>query len=112
MLTGTDLRARLQREHVLVPFGYASQQQQQQQQLQCGLNIVRTWDPYATSVIVLIPVIFSLATSITWSVVAIVHYKADIQTSFQTGFTIGSYVVTAGMLQSQNQIVIIDNAFG
>ena len=61
-----------------------------------ALNIIRSWDPYVTSIIVIIPVLFSLFISIIWSVVASVYYKADVNASTQTGFTIGSYVVTAG----------------
>lgn len=61
-----------------------------------ALNIVRTWDPYVTSMIVVIPVLFSFVLSIAWAFVASAYYRADINTSTQTGFTIGSYVVTAG----------------
>lgn len=61
-----------------------------------GLNIVRAWDPYITSAIVIIPVLFSFIISIAWALVASAYYKVDINTSTQTGFTIGSYVVTAG----------------
>ncbi|USP72889.1 uncharacterized protein yc1106_00163 [Curvularia clavata] len=63
-----------------------------------GLNIVRSWDPYITSTIVIIPVLFSFFLSIVWALVSTIYYKADINTSTQTGFTIGSYVVTAGAL--------------
>jgi uncharacterized membrane protein YagU involved in acid resistance len=64
-----------------------------------ALNIVQSWDPQVASIIVLFPVILSLCIAITWSVVASVYYKADVQASTQTGFTIGSYVVTAGMFE-------------
>lgn len=63
-----------------------------------ALNIVRSWDPYITSIIILLPIILSLCVSVTWSIVATLHFKADAQVSTQTGFTIGSYVVTAGKL--------------
>jgi len=36
--------------------------------------------------------------SIAWSIAAVREFGADVQTSAQTGFTIGSYIVTAGML--------------
>lgn len=61
-----------------------------------ALNIVRSWDPYVTSIIVLFPVVLSLSVSIVWSVVASVRFNADVQASTQTGFTIGAYIVTAG----------------
>jgi hypothetical protein len=67
-----------------------------------ALNIVRSWDRHITSIVVLLPVAISLSVSITWSVVASVHFKADVQASTQTGFTIGSYVVTAGTSQKMS----------
>jgi hypothetical protein len=65
-----------------------------------GLNIVRDWDAPVVSLIVLLPVIISFCVSVTWSIVATLHFKLDPQTSTQTGFTIGSYVVTAGKSQA------------
>ena len=61
-----------------------------------ALNIVRGWDVHIISLIILFPIFISLWISIIWSVVASVHFKLDPQASTQTGFTIGSYVVTAG----------------
>ncbi|RMZ68438.1 pfs domain-containing [Pyrenophora seminiperda CCB06] len=87
-IEGSAIKTRLVRERVLTVAG----------QHTCALNIVRSWDPYATSLIVLFPVAVSLGVSITWSVVANVHFGADAQASTQTGFTIGSYVITAGTL--------------
>ena len=65
-----------------------------------ALNIVRDWDPRVTSITVIFPTALSLIISIVWSIVAAVHFKADVQASVQTGFTIGSYVVTAGAFKS------------
>ena len=65
-----------------------------------ALNIVRDWDPHVTSIIIIFPTALSLIISIVWSIVAAVHFKADVQASVQTGFTIGSYVVTAGAFKS------------
>jgi hypothetical protein len=89
-LTGTALRDRLLTDKVMTASG---------QQPTHALNIVQSWDPQVASIIVLLPVVLSLCIAITWSVVASVHYKADVQASTQTGFTIGSYVVTAGMCE-------------
>jgi hypothetical protein len=63
-----------------------------------ALNIVRTWDPNVATIMVLLPVALSLSVSVIWSVVVLVCFKADVQASTQTGFTIGGYVVTAGTL--------------
>lgn len=62
-----------------------------------GLNIVRSLDPYIAGTMVMIPMIFSLLISIIWAFVASAYYNTELNTSTQTGFTIGSYVVTAGM---------------
>lgn len=50
------------------------------------------------SAIVALPLTLSLLFAVAWTVVAVRVYHADVQTSVQTGFTIGSYVVTAGAL--------------
>ncbi|KAF2240301.1 hypothetical protein BU26DRAFT_238123 [Trematosphaeria pertusa] len=85
-MSGTDLVQRLETEAVLTPPG----------QQTCALNIVRSWDPYITSTIILIPVVLSFIVSVLWSVIAAAYFKADVNASTQTAFTIGSYVVTAG----------------
>jgi hypothetical protein len=90
-LTGTALRDRLLTDKVMTASG---------QKPTHALNIVQSWDPQVASIIVLLPVVLSLCIAITWSVVASVVYKADVQASTQTGFTIGSYVVTAGMFRN------------
>jgi hypothetical protein len=64
-------------------------------------DIVLSWDLYVTNFIALLPVVLSFSVSVVWSVVASVHFKADVQASTQTGFAIGSYVVTAGMLKER-----------
>jgi hypothetical protein len=61
-----------------------------------ALNIVRGWDPYITTTLAFMPIILSLVISMLWSIIATQHYHQDVQASTQTGFTIGSYVVTAG----------------
>ena len=61
-----------------------------------ALNLVRAWDTYGISIVIMMPMIFSLLTSMLWVGIAVHYYGADFNTSAQTGFTIGSYVVTAG----------------
>ena len=75
-------------------------------QQEFALNIVRTWDAYRISVIVLLPTGLSVLTSVVWSVVAVLKYGADVQTSTQTAFTIASYMVTAGK-ESERQLRLI-----
>jgi hypothetical protein len=65
-----------------------------------ALNLVHTWDTYGISIVIMIPIVFRLFTTILWTVVAAKYYHADVNASAQTGFTIGSYVVTAGRLLS------------
>ena len=86
-IKGDTIRSRLIDEGVLTPPG----------QQQHALNIISSWDPQVTSIVILFPIVLSLIISIVWSVVASTKFKADVQTSTQTGFTIGSYVVTAGI---------------
>ncbi|RYN82910.1 hypothetical protein AA0120_g9525 [Alternaria tenuissima] len=87
-LKGDDIQKRLIRQHVLTK---PSQQKN-------ALNIIRSWDPQVTTRVIIFPILLSLIVSIVWSIVASTKFKADVQTSTQTGFTIGSYVVTAGAL--------------
>jgi fluoride ion exporter CrcB/FEX len=61
-----------------------------------ALNLVDTWNAGLTSNIIAVPFVGSFLISVIWPIVARRKYHADIQTSIQTGFTIGSYVVTAG----------------
>ena len=61
-----------------------------------ALNLVHTWNAGLTSNIIAVPFVGSFLISVIWSIIASIKYHADIQTSVQTGFTIGSYVVTAG----------------
>ncbi|KAJ4291736.1 hypothetical protein N0V90_009631 [Kalmusia sp. IMI 367209] len=85
-LNGTTIRDRLVSESIMT----SSDTHQR------ALNVVRTWNPHSASVTVAMPVFCSLAVSIIWILVATLRYEADVQTSAQTGFTIGSYVVTTG----------------
>lgn len=88
-ITGTAIRDRLSTEKVLTL----------RHQQTNALNIVRGWDPHVASLVVLFPIALSLSISIVWSAVAVASFKMDVQASVQTGFTIGSYVVTAGTLE-------------
>ncbi|KAK1468712.1 RNA recognition domain-containing protein [Colletotrichum melonis] len=63
-----------------------------------GLRFVVGWDTTLISVVVLLPTIVSIATVVAWPIVAVLKYEADVQTSVQTGATVGSYIVTAGAL--------------
>ena len=65
-------------------------------QQESALNLIRTWDAYLISVIVMLPTGLSVLMSVVWSVVAVLKYGVDVQTSTQTAFTIASYMVTAG----------------
>ncbi|CAN9136303.1 unnamed protein product [Alternaria alternata] len=91
-LDGDTIKSRLAREEVLAPPGRQRH----------ALNIVSSWDPQMTSIVILFPIVLSLIISIVWSVVASTTFKTDVQTSTQTGFTIGSYVVTAGISLKQS----------
>jgi hypothetical protein len=87
--TGTEIGTRLEAEGVMKEAGKQTR----------ALNIVRSWDPYVTTVIILVPVGLSLVVAVLWSVIATLYFKQDAQASTQTGFTIGSYVVTAGTFE-------------
>ncbi|KAF2106527.1 hypothetical protein BDV96DRAFT_694039 [Lophiotrema nucula] len=63
-----------------------------------ALNVIRTWNPQSATVIVLFPFVLGTIISIVWPIVATRRYDADVQDSVQTGFAVGSYVVTAGAL--------------
>ncbi|KAL5043249.1 hypothetical protein BDW71DRAFT_188252 [Aspergillus fruticulosus] len=61
-----------------------------------ALNFVSSFDSSSASMIVLLPIVSSLLLSVIWPIVAVRRFQADAQTSVQTGFTVGSYVVTTG----------------
>jgi hypothetical protein len=61
-----------------------------------ALNFVHNWNARLASNVIAVPFVGSFLISVIWPIVATTKYHADIQTSVQTGFTIGSYVVTAG----------------
>ncbi|KAG7081578.1 pfs domain-containing protein [Colletotrichum scovillei] len=63
-----------------------------------GLRFVVGWDTTLISIVVLLPTIISIATAVAWPIVAVLKYEADVQTSVQTGVTVGSFIVTAGAL--------------
>lgn len=63
-----------------------------------AINIVENWSTEAGAVVVGLPLVISLLFCIVWSAVAVAVFGADVNMSTQTGFTIGSYVVTAGAL--------------
>ncbi|EXF74490.1 pfs domain-containing protein [Colletotrichum fioriniae PJ7] len=63
-----------------------------------GLRFVVGWDTTLISIVVLLPTIISIATVVAWPIVAVLKYEADVQTSVQTGATVGSFIVTAGAL--------------
>lgn len=63
-----------------------------------ALNFVSTMHmPLASSAVVL-PFLLSLIIAAAWPAVATGKFGADVQTSVQTGFSVASYVVTAGAL--------------
>lgn len=61
-----------------------------------ALNFVLAWDPQAAGVVILLPTIISLILCVTWPIVAVLKYEADVQTSVQTATSLASYIVTAG----------------
>ena len=63
-----------------------------------ALNLVRSWDAYLISIIVMLPMVLSLLMCILWTLIAVLQFGADVQTSAQTAFTIGSYMITAGIV--------------
>lgn len=60
--------------------------------------MVNRWNTDGASVVVAIPFVISLAITIVWPTVAVVRYEADLNASVQTGFAVGSYVITAGAI--------------
>ncbi len=63
-----------------------------------ALNFVSTTHTSFAGIAVVLPFLLSLAVIVVWPVVATQKYRADVQMSLQTAFTVGSYVVTAGAL--------------
>lgn len=60
------------------------------------LNFVHIWSTDAAGFIVGIPLFISVGLfCIAWPIVAVRHFGADVQTSIQTGVSIGGFVVTA-----------------
>lgn len=86
-LQGHEIVEKLKQGGVIAPSGHQHTQ---------ALNLVEKWNAGQASIIVLMPIVASLIFSIIWSVVAVAKFHADVQMSVQTGFTVGSYIVTAG----------------
>ena len=63
-----------------------------------ALNFVSTWHAACAFCAVISPTIIGTIVCITWPVVATRRFNAEIQASIQTGFAIGSYIVTAGAI--------------
>lgn len=63
-----------------------------------ALNFVSVWHPTYSLIAVILPTIFGSIVCIVWPAVATRSYGADLQSSIQTGFAIGGYIVTAGAL--------------
>jgi hypothetical protein len=86
LLQGDQIKQKLKRDEVLTAPGHHRN----------ALNLISNWNSDLASVIVATPIVLSFFAAIVWAIVAARVYKADVQISVQTGFTIGSYVVTAG----------------
>ncbi|KAL4910993.1 hypothetical protein BDW74DRAFT_4635 [Aspergillus multicolor] len=85
---GDDVLSRLKNDGVVIVMG----------QQTMALNFVSSFDSGSASLVVLLPIVTSFLLSVFWPIVAVTRYQADVQTSVQTGFTVGSYVVTTGAL--------------
>ncbi|KAK2613494.1 hypothetical protein N8I77_000406 [Diaporthe amygdali] len=62
------------------------------------LNFVSVWGSAAAGFIVGVPVFSGFLCCVIWPIVAVRKYNADVQTSVQTGFAVGSFIVTASAL--------------
>lgn len=63
-----------------------------------GLNFVSAWHTTSAFWAVLCPNILGTIVCVIWPAVARWKYGADLQTSVQTGFAVGGYIVTAGAI--------------
>lgn len=63
---------------------------------QRALNFVRKFNSATATFVIAMPITISAIFSVVWVIVAVRKYGADVQASVQTGFTVGSYIVTAG----------------
>lgn len=59
------------------------------------LNFVSIWGHAAAGFIVGLPVFLGFLCCVIWPSVAVRVYGGDVQTSVQTGFAVGSFIVTA-----------------
>ncbi|CAK7234905.1 hypothetical protein SBRCBS47491_009107 [Sporothrix bragantina] len=62
-----------------------------------ALRLVSTWHVNVAGLAV-VATLLSIVLSIVWTAVAVRVYDQDIQTSVQTGFTLGGYLITAEAL--------------
>jgi len=60
--------------------------------------MVSRWDTNAIATVAAIPLILSVLFCVLWSIISVSIYHADVNVSVQTGFAIGSYIITAGAL--------------
>lgn len=69
------------------------------------LNFIHIWSTDAAGIMVATPLFLSLAICIAWPVVAVRHYRADVQTSTQTATAVASFLLTASELTGASCIV-------
>lgn len=62
------------------------------------LNFIHIWSTDAAGIMVTTPLFLSLAVCIAWPVVAVQHYRADVQTSTQTATAVAGFLLTASEL--------------
>lgn len=61
-----------------------------------ALNFVCGWHAHTATLIIIFPTVLSIVVGIAWPALAVRKYRADVQTSIQTGVSVESYIVTAG----------------
>lgn len=62
------------------------------------LNFIHIWSTDAAGIMVTTPLFLSIAVCIAWPVVAVRHFRADVQTSTQTATAVASFLLTASEL--------------
>jgi hypothetical protein len=63
-----------------------------------ALNVVTLWNTDAATVVVSIPLVFSLIIGIVWTTVGVIVYDFDVNESVTAGFTLSVYLLTAGAI--------------
>ncbi|KAI1262586.1 hypothetical protein F5Y18DRAFT_438985 [Xylariaceae sp. FL1019] len=58
-----------------------------------ALNFVEAWDSTPVLISILTPTILSIVICVTWPIVAVHNFEADVQISVQTGASVASYIV-------------------